>query len=85
MVLKDTTTQQEFKIVLLSKFQVLEVLLEEEITNEKWQVTKESFTSTCKEVLGPKTAAPQGMDLSGDPQEDRGEKRKTAEIYNVHQ
>ena len=30
-------------------------LLEEETFNEKWQTIKESFTSTCKEVLGKKT------------------------------
>ena len=84
-MLKDTTTQQEFKIVLFSKFQVLEVLPEEDTTNEKWQVTKESFTSTCKEVLGLEKATPQGMDVSRDPQKDLGEKGKKAEINNVHQ
>ena len=54
MLLKDTTTQQEFKIVLLNKFQVLEMLLDKETIKEKWQTIKASFTSTCKEVLGLK-------------------------------
>ena len=54
MLLKGTTKQQRFKIVLLDKFQVLEKLLEEETINEKWQAIKESLTSTCMEVLGPK-------------------------------
>ena len=54
MLLKDTTKQQEFKIVFLNKFQVLEELLEEETINDKWQAIKESVTSTCKEVVGPK-------------------------------
>ena len=52
MLLKDTTKQQEFKIVLINKFQVLEEKPEGETINEKWQAVKESFTSTCKEVLG---------------------------------
>ena len=51
MLLKDTTKLQEFKIVLLNKFHVLEELLEEETINEKWQAIKESFTSTRKEGL----------------------------------
>ena len=47
MLLKDISNQQEFKIVILNKFQVLEELLEEETINEKCQAIKESFTSTC--------------------------------------
>ena len=54
MLLKDTTQQQEFKVMLINKFQVLEELLEKETINEKWQAVKESFTSTCEEVLGPR-------------------------------
>ena len=54
MLLKDTTKQQEFKIVLLNKCQVPEKVVEEETINEKWQAIKESFPSTCKEVLGQK-------------------------------
>ena len=41
MLLKDTIKQQEFKIVLLNKFQVLDELLEEAI-NEKWQAISHS-------------------------------------------
>ena len=48
------TTQQEFKIALLNKWQALNELLEEETSTEKGQAIRESFTSTCKEVLGPK-------------------------------
>ena len=53
MLLSGATRQQEFNSVLLNKFQVLEELLEEDTINDKWQATRESFTSTCKEVLGP--------------------------------
>ena len=35
MLLKDTTKQQEIKIVLLNKFQVLEYLLEDESVSER--------------------------------------------------
>ena len=63
MLLKDTTKQQEFQAVLFNKFRVLEELFAETI-NEKWRASKESFTSTCKEVLGPKKGTPQRMDLS---------------------
>ena len=76
MQLKDTTKQQEFKIVLLNKFQVLDELLGEETISEKWQTIKESFKSTVKEVLGPKKATPQRVDFSWDPQEDCGEKKE---------
>ena len=38
---------------MLNKFQVLDQLLEGETITEKWQAIKESFTSTCKEVLDP--------------------------------
>ena len=53
-MLLNTIKQQDFKTALLNKFQVLEELLEEDTINVKWQAIKESFTSTCKEVLGPK-------------------------------
>ena len=53
-LLKDTTKQQEFKIMFLNKFHVLDKLLEKEAINEKWQAIRKSLTSTCKEVLGPK-------------------------------
>ena len=43
MLLKNSTTQQDFKIALLNKFKVLEELSEEETINEKWQAIKKSF------------------------------------------
>ena len=64
MLLKDTPKQQEFKIVFWNRF------------HRKWKAIKEPFTSPCKEVLGPKKAAPRGIYLSWDHQEERGEKRK---------
>ena len=54
VLLKDTTTQQGFEIVLLNKFQALDKLLVDGTINEKWQAIKEPFTSTCKEVLSKK-------------------------------
>ncbi|KAK7107318.1 hypothetical protein V1264_015265 [Littorina saxatilis] len=53
--LKDNKKQEEFKITLSNKFQVLEELLEEETIEQQWQRAKEAVTSTCQEVLGSKT------------------------------
>ena len=53
--LKDNKKKEEFKVTLSNKFQVLEELLEEETIEQKWQKMKEMMTSTCQEVLGPKT------------------------------
>jgi len=53
--LKDTWKQEEFKVTLSNKFQVLEELLEEGTIEQKWQNVKEAVTSTCQEVLGPKS------------------------------
>ena len=53
--LKDTWKQEEFKVTLSNKFQVLEELLEEGTIEQKWQNVKEAVTSTCQEVLGSKS------------------------------
>ena len=53
--LKDTWKQEEFKVTLSNTFQVLEELLEEGPIEQKWQNVKEAVTSTCQEVLGPKS------------------------------
>ncbi|XP_052280960.1 uncharacterized protein LOC127878474 [Dreissena polymorpha] len=52
--LKDTWKQEEFKLTLSNKFQVLKELLEEETIEQKLQNVKEAATSTCQEVLGSK-------------------------------
>lgn len=54
-MLKDNNRKEEFKVTLSNKFHVLEELLEEEITEQKWQKVKEAMVSTCQEVLGPKS------------------------------
>uniref|UniRef100_A0AAV2J1Z3 Reverse transcriptase domain-containing protein n=1 Tax=Knipowitschia caucasica TaxID=637954 RepID=A0AAV2J1Z3_KNICA len=53
--LKDTRKQEEFKVTLSNKFQALGELLGEETTEQKWQKVKVAVTSTCQEVLGPKS------------------------------
>lgn len=53
-VLKDRTKQEEFKIALANKFQILQDLPEEESIDKRWQGVKEAFTSPCQEVLGPR-------------------------------
>jgi hypothetical protein len=55
ITLKDNKKKEEFKVTLTNKFQVIEELLEEETIEEKWQKVKEAVTSTCQEVLGPKS------------------------------
>ncbi|XP_076439127.1 uncharacterized protein LOC143278001 [Babylonia areolata] len=53
-LLKDTKINEEFKLSL-TKYQVLQELLEEETDIEsQWQKVKETLTSTCQEVVGPK-------------------------------
>ncbi|KAL3863347.1 hypothetical protein ACJMK2_005107, partial [Sinanodonta woodiana] len=53
--LRENNKQEKFKITLSNKFQVLEELLEEETIEDRWKRVKEAVTSTCQEVLGPKT------------------------------
>ena len=84
MLLKDTTKQQEFKIVLVNKFQVLYQMLKEETINEKWQAIKESFTLTCKEVLGPKKQHHKEWFSAEMHKKIEERKRKKADINNSH-
>lgn len=53
--LRENNKQEKFKITLSNKFQVLEEMLEEETIEDRWKRVKEAVTSTCQEVLGPKT------------------------------
>ncbi|KAM9385848.1 uncharacterized protein KZ484_007427 [Pholidichthys leucotaenia] len=54
-MLKDTKTREEFRLSLTNKYQVLQELLEEEVTTEnQWQKVTEILVSTCQEVVGPK-------------------------------
>ena len=76
MLFKDVTKQQEFKI------QVLDELFEEDTINEKWQAIKESFTSTCNEVLGPKKQYHKEWISAEALKKIADRKRKKAEINN---
>ena len=51
-LLKDKSKQEEFKITLSNKFQVLNELLDEETIDGKWKELKEAVQTTCQEVLG---------------------------------
>ena len=53
-LLKDKVKQEEFKITLSNKFQVLHELLEDDTIDEKWDGFKKTVQSTCQEVLGNK-------------------------------
>ncbi|KAI0236206.1 Breakpoint cluster region protein [Lamellibrachia satsuma] len=54
--LKDAQTREEYRLNLTNRFQVLQELLEEETDlNKQWQNIKETWTSTCQEVVGPRT------------------------------
>ena len=54
--LKDAQTREEYRLKLTNRFQVLQELLEEETDlNKQWQNIKETWTSTCQEVVGPRT------------------------------
>lgn len=54
-ILKDSKKKEEFKVTLSNKFQVLKEQLEDETIEQKWLIVKEAVTSTCQEVLGPKS------------------------------
>ena len=54
-LLNDTNKREEFSITLSNKFQALQELMEEETIDERWQKVKGALTSTCNEVLGPRT------------------------------
>lgn len=55
-LLRDDSKQQEFKVSLSNRFQVLQDLLEEEggTLESKWEGIKEAVIEICQEVLGPK-------------------------------
>ncbi len=53
-LLKESTKCQEFKLTLSNKYQALQDLLEEETINERWKAVKETVTTACQEVLGPR-------------------------------
>ena len=54
--LKDAQTREEYRLKLTNRFQVLQELLEEETDlNKQRQNIKETWTSTCQEVVGPRT------------------------------
>ena len=51
-LLNDKQKQDEFKITLSNKFQVLREMLDEESIDGKWKGVKKAVQSTCQEVLG---------------------------------
>ena len=59
-LLNDTNKREEFSITLSNKFQALQELMEEETIDERWQKVKGAVTSTCNEVLGPRTPKHKG-------------------------
>ena len=56
--------------------------MEEKTTNEKCQTIKESFTSTCKEVLSPKNTTKNITQLKPS-RRSRGEKEKKQKSTTV--
>ena len=54
VMIKDKDKQEEYRLALKNRFQVLQELLEEETIDEQWRKVKESVTTTCREVLGHK-------------------------------
>ena len=79
----DTTKQQQFKIALLKNFRALDELLEEKTINEKWQTISESFTSTCKDVLGPKNNTTKSGSQLRPLKRSRGEKEERQKSTTV--
>ena len=55
-VLKDREVTQIFRLTISNKHEALQDLLEEENMdiNTQWQHIKETWTSTCKDILGKK-------------------------------
>ena len=51
-VLKNPAKQEEFKLALSNRFQVLENLPDDSTVEEKWQTFKDATITTCQEVLG---------------------------------
>ena len=74
MPFKESTTQQELKIVLVNIFQVLQQLLEGE-TNKNGRQSKSHSHQHVRKFWAQKSNATE-KDLSRDPQEDRGEEKK---------
>ena len=56
-VLKDREVTETFRLTISNKYEALQNLLEEENMDidTQWQHIKETWTSTCKEILGKKT------------------------------
>ena len=53
-LLKEQTTQAAFTVSLQNRFQVLQELITEDTdAHDLWKRTKDTFTETCQEVLGP--------------------------------
>jgi hypothetical protein len=54
-LLKEQTSQSAFTVSLTKRFQVLQELITEDTdAHDLWKRTKDTFTETCHEVLGPK-------------------------------
>ena len=55
-VLKDREVTETFRLTIINKYVALQDLFEEENMdiNTQWQHIKETWTSTCKEILGKK-------------------------------
>jgi hypothetical protein len=50
-LLKDISKQEEYKLALTNRFQVLQELLGEETMDEQWKKVKEAVITICKEAL----------------------------------
>ena len=54
-ILKDAQKRSEYSVTLSNKFQVLQELEDDrDPVESQWEKIKETVTSTCQEVLGPK-------------------------------
>ena len=81
-LLNDTNKREEFSITLSNKFQALQELMEEETIDERWQKVKGAVTSTCNEVLGPRTPKHKGWISTETLKEIEERKAKKAAVNN---
>ena len=52
--LKDETRKEEFKVAVSNRFEALQNLDGNEDIEQNWKAIKESVTSACQEILGPR-------------------------------
>lgn len=81
-LLEEKYKQEEFKITLSNKYQVLDELLEDETVEGNWHRVKKAVQSTCQEVLGKKKIIHKEWITAGTLKTIEERKRKKAEINN---